>query len=89
MLSNGEDDKTVIITLPIKGSPAEKAGIKKDDVVLQVGKVVVGSLDQTIKAVRDAKPGEKLDIKVRRDGKEKTVTVKVGAFPFHLATGLE
>jgi len=80
-LRKGENDE-VVVESPIKGSPAEKAGLKKDDVVLKVGATAVADLDATVKAVRAAKPGEKLDFRVSRDGKETTVTVKVGVLPF-------
>ncbi len=87
-LRNDEEKKAIVIAAPLKGSPAEKAGLKKDDVVLKVGATAVTDLDGTINAVRAAKPGEKLDFVVNRDGKETTVTVKVGVFPFSFAAGL-
>jgi uncharacterized protein (TIGR03067 family) len=87
-LRKDEDTEAVVVSTPIKGSPAEKAGLKKDDVVLKVGATAVTDLNATIKAVRAAKPGEKLDFQVSRDGKETTVTVKIGVFPFHWAAGL-
>jgi uncharacterized protein (TIGR03067 family) len=82
-----EDDKPVI-DAPIKGSPAEKAGLKKGDIVVKVGTTDATDLPTVVKAVREAKPGEKLDFRVTRDGKEVTVTVKVGVLPFHWAAGL-
>ena len=86
-LRKGENDE-VVVESPIKGSPAEKAGLKKDDVVLKVGATAVADLDATVKAVRAAKPGEKLDFRVSRDGKETTVTVKVGVLPFPFVADL-
>src|SRR5262249_44619115 len=86
-LRKGDDDSVVIET-PLKGSPAEKAGLKNGDVVLKVGATAVADLDGTVKAVRAAKPGEKLDFRVSRDGKETTVTVKVGVLPFPLIADL-
>ena len=81
--------KTVVIDTPIKGSPAEKAGLKKGDVILRVGATEPTDLEATVKAVRQAKPGDKLDFRVRRDGQEMTVTVTVGVFPFYWVAGLE
>jgi uncharacterized protein (TIGR03067 family) len=83
------ETKSVVVDAPLKGSPAEKAGLKKDDVVLMVGGVGVADLEGTVKAVRQAKPGDKLEIRISRDGKEQDVTVKVGVFPFPWAVGLE
>jgi uncharacterized protein (TIGR03067 family) len=83
-----EDAKAVVVQTPIQGSPADKAGLKKGDVILKVGPTEVTELQPTIQAVRRAKPGEKLEFRIRRDGKEMTVTVAVGVFPFDLAAGL-
>jgi uncharacterized protein (TIGR03067 family) len=87
-IRNDEDQKATVVDAPIKGSPAEKAGLKKGDVVLKVGATAATDLETVIKAVRAAKAGEKLDFLVKRDGKEVTVTVKVGVFPFHWAIAL-
>jgi uncharacterized protein (TIGR03067 family) len=83
-----EDTKAAVIDAPIKGSPAEKAGLKKGDIVLKVGTTDATDLETVVKAVRAAKPGDKLEFRVTRDGKEQTVTVTVGVFPFHWAAGL-
>src|SRR5262249_10259904 len=84
-----EETKAAGVDTPIKGSPAEKAGLKKGDVILKVGATAATDLEGTVKAVRQAKPGDKLEFRVRRDGKEMTITVTVGVFPFHLAAGLD
>ncbi len=87
-LRSDEGKETPIIDAPIKGSPAEKAGLKAGDVVLKVGATAATDLETVVKAVRAAKPGDKLDFRVDRDGKEMTITVTVGVFPFHWAAGL-
>jgi uncharacterized protein (TIGR03067 family) len=83
------EKETVVIDVPIKGSPAEKAGLKKDDVVMKVGGVAVTDLDATVKAVRQAKPGTKLEFQISRNGKEMAVTVTVGVLPMHYVVQLE
>jgi uncharacterized protein (TIGR03067 family) len=83
------ETKAVVVDAPLKGSPAEKAGLKAGDVILRVGATAATDLETTIKAVRQAKAGDKLDFRVTRDDKEMTVTVTVGVFPFPLAAGLE
>jgi uncharacterized protein (TIGR03067 family) len=83
------DAGTVVVDAPIKGSPAEKAGLKAGDVILKVGAAAATDLEGTVKAVRQAKPGDKVEFQVGRGGKEVTVTVTVGVFPFHWAVGLE
>jgi uncharacterized protein (TIGR03067 family) len=83
------ETKAVVVDTPIKGSPAEKAGLKKGDVILKVAAIEVADLEATVKAVRQARPGDKLEFQIRRDGKEMAVAVTVGVFPFHWAAGLD
>jgi uncharacterized protein (TIGR03067 family) len=78
------DDKTKEIQIvdTIKDSPAQKAGLKKDDVLLRVGSAAAGDLQQTVNLVRQLKPGSDAVLRVRRAGKEQDITVKVGVAPF-------
>ena len=78
------DDKTKEIQIvdTIKDSPAQKAGLKKDDVLLRVGSEAAADLQQTVKLVRQLKPGSDAVLRVRRAGKEQDITVKVGVAPF-------
>jgi uncharacterized protein (TIGR03067 family) len=83
------DDKTKEIQIvdTIKDSPAQKAGLKKDDVVLKVGADATEGLQQTVELVRQLRPGSEVVLRVRRAGKEQDITVKVGVAPFvHLET---
>jgi S1-C subfamily serine protease len=81
--------KAVVVATPIKGSPAEKAGLKKGDVILMVGATEATDLEATVKAVRQARPGDKVEFRIRRDGKESTIAVAVGVLPFHWVAGLD
>jgi uncharacterized protein (TIGR03067 family) len=83
------DMKAIVVDVPIKGSPAEKAGMKKGDVILSVGTTAVTELEATVKAVRQAKVGAKLEFQIKRDGKDMTVTVTVGVLPFQYTTLLD
>ena len=84
-----DDRKEVIVSAVIEKSPAEKAGLQKEDVVLKVGDMAVTDLDSAISAVRAKKPGSELAIRVRRDGKEQDVAVKVGLMPFEMVAHLQ
>jgi serine protease Do len=50
-------------------SPAVEAGVERGDVILRVGEVVVGALDDYAAAVRKVPPAEMLRLLLRRDGK--------------------
>ena len=69
------------------GSPAKKAGLKKDDVVVKVGGAEVSDLQGLVRTIQQAKPGSELAIVVKRAGKEQRVTAKIGVLPFHLLLG--
>ena len=76
----GQTEITVSGVLP--DSPAVKAGLKKDDVLLRVAGEAATDLQSTVARVRRVKPGSDLALRVRRDGKEMDLSVKVGVVPF-------
>ena len=66
----------------IKGSTAEKAGIKKNDVLLSLnGKGVPANEQQLAEVIAGMKPGEKVEIVVLRKGKKETVTAELPVPP--------
>jgi uncharacterized protein (TIGR03067 family) len=77
-----EENKEVVIASLVPDSPAKKADLQDGDVLLKVADVPATSLESTVAAVRKVKPGSELVIALRRDGKEKEITVKAGVFPF-------
>ncbi len=63
-----------------KGSPADKAGLKRGDLVIGLsGKNVVDSTSLR-NMVSAAAPGTKIDFKIIRDGKEQTIPLTLGEF---------
>ncbi|MCD6487130.1 MAG: DegQ family serine endoprotease [Syntrophobacterales bacterium] len=64
-----------------KGDPAEKAGIKAGDVIVEIDGKIVKNTHELIKIIAGVAVGEKVKIKVLRDGKKKTFTVKVTERP--------
>lgn len=61
-----------------KGSPAEKAGLHPEDVVLRCGKKKIEDLDDLIGLIRRHKPGDELSLEVRRGTEILTLKVTVG-----------
>jgi serine protease Do len=62
-------------------SPAEKAGLKKNDVIIEFdGKSVTDSRHFRL-MVAEKPPGSKVSVKVFRDGKQQTFTVELGELP--------
>lgn len=63
----------------VPGSPAHMAGIKRNDIILQIdGKQVVDYLDVS-KIARTLLPGQKTNIKVFRGGKELSLSITIGS----------
>ncbi|HEV3439580.1 MAG TPA: TIGR03067 domain-containing protein [Gemmata sp.] len=87
-LGTDPDTKEVIVNSSLKDAPSDKAGFKKDDVILKVGGVAVADPPGAVNLVRKAKPGDKLDFRIRRGKEESTLTVKVGVLPFALVASL-
>lgn len=67
----------ISITSPMKGSPAEKAGIKPKDVVTEVNHKSIKNkpLDEVVKMVR-GKKGTKVTLTIKRGSVEKDIAIK-------------
>jgi serine protease Do len=72
-----KDKKGALVNSVEEGGPADKAGIKQYDVIVEVDGEKVESPNELKFKVADVEPGRKVDIGVIRDGKEQTFTVKV------------
>ena len=64
-----------------KGSGAEKAGVKVDDVVVAVDGAPIRSMDDLILQIRRKQVGDEVTITVSRGGKETDLKVTVGDKP--------
>jgi serine protease Do len=54
----------------LSGSPAEKAGLKVDDVVLQANGKKIDSSEQLVEFIHQFKPGDQVDLLVKRGNEE-------------------
>jgi serine protease Do len=64
----------------VKNSPADKAGLKDKDIVLEVGDAKVGVQGSVSNLVSEYSPGDTVDLKILRGDDEKTVKVTLGAY---------
>jgi serine protease Do len=71
----------VLITKVMKDSPAGKGGLKSGDVIVEFNGNSVKSVSDLQLKVINTKPGEKVRIKVIRDGRKKVLTVKIDQMP--------
>lgn len=71
-----------------KGSAAEKAGLKENDIITKIGDKIIENPEDLSQAIKKQKPGDKVDIVYLRDKKENKATAEltkwkgVGAFSF-------
>jgi len=63
------------------GTPAEKAGINEGDVIIMVDDIAIRDNSHLRNVISSSRPGDQRKIKVIRDGKEKTITVKLDELP--------
>ena len=61
------------------GSPADKAGVRKGDIVVEFGGMAVRDLYQYTDALRAHKPGDIVKVVVERAGKRVTLDARLGA----------
>jgi uncharacterized protein (TIGR03067 family) len=86
-IATDPETKKVRIGGVLKDSPAEKAGLKKDDLILKVGGGDATDLKTVVDLCRQARPGADLIVRVERDGKATDITVRVRVLPFFLLDG--
>jgi serine protease Do len=63
------------------GGPAEKAGLKRGDVIVEYQGEKIEDTNHLRNLVAATEVGATADVKVIRDGREKTVKVKIGELP--------
>jgi serine protease Do len=68
----------VLVSDLSEGGPAEKAGIKPEDVVLKVGGKKIADTIRFRNEIASMAPGKKVDLEILRDGKKRTITVELG-----------
>jgi membrane-associated protease RseP (regulator of RpoE activity) len=76
-----EGDVGVLITEVSDDSPAEKAGFKVGDVIVEFDGREIYDGDDLRRAVRRTDPGDKVKVVIIRDGKRRTLTVEMGERP--------
>ncbi len=68
-----DTDEGVLVTEILPGSAAEKAGIRRGDVVLKVNQTYIFTGNTLLKALHPYNPGEKVKVRCLRNGKEVSI----------------
>src|SRR5215218_7188730 len=72
------DEKGAEIQSVTRESAAEKAGLKKGDIITKIDNRKIETTDDVTDAVRAHKPGDKVSITYLRDNKEQKATADLG-----------
>ncbi|MBI5964304.1 MAG: trypsin-like peptidase domain-containing protein [Chloroflexi bacterium] len=68
----------VYVTKVAAGSPADKAGLKVDDIIVSIGDVKMDETHNYLNVLYTYKPGDQVTLGVMRDGKEITLQITLG-----------
>ena len=60
------------------GSPAEKAGLRGDDIITKIGETSVPDLEAMTQALRNHRPGDTVTVVVRRGTETTTLRAVLG-----------
>jgi serine protease Do len=71
-------DHGIVINVVEAGSPAERAGLKRGDVILSVDGKPIKNADELVAIVSDTEIGKRLRVEYLRDGKRLSTDVEVG-----------
>jgi putative serine protease PepD len=75
------DDGAAKLESVVAGGPAAGAGLRTGDLVIEVAGERIETGDELREAIDARKPGDELELKVRRGSEERDVTVELGTRP--------
>lgn len=74
-----------LVTEIMKGSPAEKAGLRRGDIIIEVDDKEIKNVETLRNTIAQSNVGSSIKLKVKRDGKDFTLTAKITEFPQDMA----
>jgi S1-C subfamily serine protease len=69
----------VLVQDVVTGSPADKAGIRKNDVIVSLGGAATATVEDAFAAIRSRKVGDKVEVVILRGGTKTTLTATLGS----------
>jgi len=75
------DIKGVLITETIRNSPAEKAGVRRGDILIAIDEQPIESWSAMLETVANLPPGKDVMVKLIRDGEALSLRLKIGKRP--------
>jgi serine protease Do len=80
-----KENNGAIVSDVYKGSPAEKSGIKRGDVITYIGGKKITQAESLRTIIAQTKAGEKIELKIIRSRKPISVTVTIEEYPEDLS----
>ncbi len=77
----------VAVDKVLKDSPAEKAGLQNNDVIIRFDGESVTSVNKLTRLIREVAPDHKVNLTVLRGGSERNIEVTIGKRDFNFNTG--
>jgi len=62
----------------VPGSPADKAGLEENDIILEFGGITVNENNTLAELILEKNPGDQVEMKILHDGEEKKITASLG-----------
>ncbi|MFL5272144.1 MAG: trypsin-like peptidase domain-containing protein [Anaeromyxobacteraceae bacterium] len=73
-----DGDQGVVVVAVSPDGPADKAGIQRNDLILQVGQQPVSKVEQVVQLIGKAKPNDVVVLRVRRGQQSSFIAVRLG-----------
>lgn len=75
---NVDEEGGALVAEVLDGTPAAKAGITDGDLIIEVNKTEIKDPRELTQTISAFSPGEKVRVKLLREGREKTISVTLG-----------
>ncbi len=76
-----ESAEGIVVQKVLDNSPASRAGIQKNDIIVKFNGQRVANIFELTKLIADSKPGSKITLTVIRNNKTQIIDVEVGRLP--------
>lgn len=76
-----ESSRGALVSDVVKDGPAQDAGLKRGDVIVEFDGVEIAKMNELPRLVAERRPGTKVTVEVLRDGKTQAFTVTLGQLP--------
>jgi putative serine protease PepD len=77
-VSTSQGSSGALVREVTSGGPAADAGVRAGDVIVRVGRDRIQAPGDIAAAIQDMRPGERVEVEVRRGGDSQTVSVELG-----------